>query len=661
MTFTHRNDADAPPQALLYVITAAAVLLGLWGRFKGLGAWPLNSDEYYIARSVEDILRTGLPGYDCGGYYIRGLAFQYVVASLQMAGMSAELSARFVAAVCSLIALPAVYLLGRRVSGRAAGLLAVSVMALSVWEVDIARFGRMYAPFQAVFVWYLVFFLRFAVDRDVRARTPMLLLSVLGVLTWEGGILLMASNLLPPLIWKPNGRFTRPELRYLLQTAGLLVLAFLATRAVDFRTFGTDPFPADYLGTGDHGTGDNVRLVQLMPSSFGWITAYLGLVVLTLGGLRWAWSFRNRWPTALGLLIAMAGALAHQFAAVAFVLVTLLLVGMLHWRELVTGAAAPFGMLLAASAAAWTAVALGNPDWLASLETPWNGGNRGLALVYEFLRLPDFLGVVVLPWARSAPALGAILLALLTLASLRVIALGQQPVSDERVILLLMVCLIAAASLSDPPRFETRYVFFLYPAAIVVAIAVVARAVALASGGTAASHLATAMIIAAGFYFTGDLQPRRLLTIDSAEHDSDLPAGMGGYSNVLNRSDPRGAAEWLATNADSPGTVVINGHPGVDYYYSEFDFAYIDKTNQRYWAYACKRGTVERWGNLPLLSSAAELNSKIAASQRVMMPIDTRSLEALLPRLDVAQPRIAWVSADGYISIVEFSRTPTGG
>ena len=77
LTFTQGGDTDTPPPTLLYLITAAAVLLGVWGRFKGLGTWPLNSDEYYIARSVEDILRTGLPGYDCGGYYVRGLAFQY--------------------------------------------------------------------------------------------------------------------------------------------------------------------------------------------------------------------------------------------------------------------------------------------------------------------------------------------------------------------------------------------------------------------------------------------------------------------------------------------------------------------------------------------------------------------------------------------------------
>jgi len=147
-TDMHRDQQYAPPPVLIYVITAVAVLLGLWGRFKGLGAWPFHTDEYYIARSVENVLRTGLPAYQCGGFYTRGLLFQYAVALLQLCGMSAHLSARLIAAGTSLIVLPAVYLLGRRLHGRTVGLIAVSVIALSTWEVDIARFGRMYAPFR---------------------------------------------------------------------------------------------------------------------------------------------------------------------------------------------------------------------------------------------------------------------------------------------------------------------------------------------------------------------------------------------------------------------------------------------------------------------------------------------------------------------------------
>ncbi|MGH8315502.1 MAG: hypothetical protein ACRETU_10185, partial [Steroidobacterales bacterium] len=175
----------APPLVLLYIVTAAAVLFGLWARLKGLGTWPLHADEYYIARSVQNIFRTGLPQYTCGGFYTRGLIFQYAVALLQMLGLSAELAPRLIAAVASLATLPAAYLLGVRVQGRTVGLIAVAVLAISTWEVDVARFGRMYAPFQAVFAWYLLYFIRYTVDREARALWPMLVLSIVGVFTWE--------------------------------------------------------------------------------------------------------------------------------------------------------------------------------------------------------------------------------------------------------------------------------------------------------------------------------------------------------------------------------------------------------------------------------------------------------------------------------------------
>src|SRR5262245_51357277 len=71
----------------LAAVTAAAVLAGIVVRFKGLATWPLAVDEYYLARSVENVLRTGAPIYDCGGLYPRGLLIQYLSAFLQHTGL----------------------------------------------------------------------------------------------------------------------------------------------------------------------------------------------------------------------------------------------------------------------------------------------------------------------------------------------------------------------------------------------------------------------------------------------------------------------------------------------------------------------------------------------------------------------------------------------
>ena len=276
-------------------------------------------------------------------------------------------------------------------------------------------------------------------------------------------------------------------------------------------------------------------------------------------------------------------------------------------------------------------------------------------MTYEFFKFPDFLGVVVLPWARSAPILGAMLFVLLGFATLRTLAMRDQTMGDERVILLLIVCLLAGASMSHPPRFETRYVFFLFPAAMVVGIAMVNRLVAQAPVSAAVATPATALVAAAGLYLSGDLQPGRLLAIDTAAANFAKSSMTGGYSNILRRSDVRGAARWLAANARSAGTLIVNGFPGVDYYFHGFDFAYIDRKNQRYQSYACSRGTVERWGNLPLASSVKELNVRIADSRRALMVIDTPSL-TLLNRGLASPPEVKWVSIDGYITIIEIAK-----
>ena len=179
-------------------LAAVAICLGVYGRLKGLGFAPVSPDEYYLARGVDGILKYGLPAFDCGGYYQRGLGMQYLIAGLRWAGLSIELASRIVCAVSSIALFPAVYLLGQRLVSRNLALIVVAVVALSIWQIELARFGRMYAPFHAIFTWYLVFFLRYVVDRDTRAMVPMMALTFVGAFVWEGSVFLALANFFPP-------------------------------------------------------------------------------------------------------------------------------------------------------------------------------------------------------------------------------------------------------------------------------------------------------------------------------------------------------------------------------------------------------------------------------------------------------------------------------
>jgi hypothetical protein len=649
---SNRTPLSTSSSLFLVAVAAVAVVAGLYARFKGLGSWPLAVDEYYIARSVDNVLRFGVPAYECGGYYTRGFVYQYLTALLRLGGTSAELSARLIAAFSSLIALPAVYLLGRRVEGRTVGLLAIALLALSVWEVEMARFGRMYAPFQAVFVWYLVFFIRYTVDRESRALWAMLALTVLGVATWEGGIFLALVNLLPPFLRDSQGRLTRRDGLYLAGT-GLLLIPIAWFVTADLRHAGADPdFPLDYEPTVATVMNDTLAPWTTLPQHPLWIIAALPVLAVCWYALRWLWSIRDRWLVAAGLLGALGAAMLHQFAASATVLLLLLLTGLIRPKELFSRAAVPYHAAIVASAAFWVVFGLATSDWYAHAQTLWLGGNRPLLLLYEFLRFPDFVREIAVPWLRAAPALAVGLTVLLGIAIIHV--LRREELSAERAMLAVLVFLVAAAAASDPPRQETRYVFFLYPVALVIAIATITRGVTALAPHWRLAPVAAAVATLVLFGLSGDFRPHHLLNVDSMQANFRLGLPRGQVSHLHPRGDVRGAAQWLGRHALSKDDILINASPGVDYYFPRFAFAYVDQAHQRFEAYACREGTRERWGGLPLLHDVRSLESEIARPGRTVLVIDTRTALTLLPRLERWRPHVAWTSVEGGIKVVVF-------
>jgi hypothetical protein len=355
------------------------------------------------------------------------------------------------------------------------------------------------------------------------------------------------------------------------------------------------------------------------------------------------------------LTVALLSALLHQFSAVAFAVLIPLLAGMLHWKDLATRQGLQFMATIAASAVAWLTFAFSNPVWVGTLTAPWGPTSDALLIFYEFLRVPDFPGVVALPWARSAPALGIFLLASIAIGSLRTVLRNRSAPDAEQVVTIIIITMLAVVSLSDPPRHETRYVVFLYPAAIALAIALIARAAALNVHVSSDSTLITTGLVATGFFLSGDFLPNRLRTIDQAHTHFSVGTNVTDKSNVLRRADARSAATWIASNTRSEDTLVINGYPTVDFYYPNFDYSYIDVDNDRFVAYACDRGRTDRWSNLPLLSTPYALRRAIEGRDRTLILIDTPRLENLLSSLSEFHPTVAWVSMDGYISIVEIT------
>jgi hypothetical protein len=641
----------------LLALTATAVIVGVIARFKGLGKWPFTVDEYYLAQSVENLLRFGVPAYECGGYYTRGIGLQYVIAALRLIGLSPELAPRAVAAFSSLLVLPAAFLLGRRIQGAVVGLLVVTVLALSAWEIETARFGRMYGPFQAIFAWYLVFFVRYTIDRNKQALWGMLALTILGGLVWEGGVLLAVANLLPVFINHTRGRLTAAQWLYLFGTALLVPLLYwLAIN--DMRWAGdVPPLPPELFEARIAAAGSVFQQGGVFwenPASHPWwMLAGLPLLAAAGWALTWIVRFRGRWLAAVGLLVVLVAALAHQFLVALAVLGLLLLLRIIEWRELLTRAALPFWVTLAAAALLWTAFALA---------TGAGGQNNSLGLpllvdtFYQLFGFPNFLEVVARPWARGAPLFGLTLLLLLCVAAARSVLREQATPSAETALLVLIFAMFLLVSASDTPQTATRYVYFLFPAVVVVAIAALYRIGEALGRRPPTAVVLGALFVLSWFVLLEDFRPQHIWQIDSREANFKRNMTPGERAHFTGRDDARAVADWLTENANASTDLVISGQgvAALDFYYPNFDFVFLDPDDQRLLAWACQLGTVERWSNLPLVYSVDELRARIAASPRTFLVVDVRLLDSVLPDLEGLNPSVAWSNDYGNHTILSF-------
>jgi len=639
--------------ALGLVILAAVLALAAFARLKALGAAPLAVDEYFLLRSTQNVLHHGWPVFDCGGVYSRGLILQYLAAALNLLGVSSDVAPRLVSAASSLLGLPAAYLLGRRVRGPLLGWLAVIILALSLWETEMARFGRMYAPFQAVFLWYLVCFVRRSVDDDARADWPMLVLTLIGGLLWEGGVFLALANFMPVFLRRRSLGLSRSEWLGLLKFVPVFIFVYWFV-TTDFRMLGDSPaLPPDYDPATANTTADFLSgapaLWAALRMRHAWLLLYLAPLAASVVAVRALWTRRCADLTTLGLLAALVAALAHQLLAAAALWVLLPLFRFSSWSQLSCRAARAVYFAMGVCAA----------FWLAFLCFSWNRpAGTGLwktvvAFVFPLVSRPDVIDQVVWPWAGAVPMLGLGLLLLLAAAYVRVLRRDEPGVGAERALLALLFCLLLAACASTTPRHETRYVFFLYPIAVIVALNEIATLVGRSPARGRAAVALTAVAAMGLFMLSEDFRPRNLLEVSSPASIFRVGMSPRTQEHLVMRADTRALARWLQQHAGGDA-VVINAYQSLDYYDPKIDFFYVDRSDYNFEAYSCRSGTIERWSNRPLLQSVGALEAVIASRPRTYLVTYAARLKPLLPQLARYRPQIAW--SGGFLAVVTFAR-----
>lgn len=209
---------------IYWSVIFVAVIIGTIIRLKGLGKWSLALDEYYIVKSAENILKYGLPQFPQGGYYDRGILLQYFISILLTLGIKAELAARILPVLANLITIPPTYLIAKRIGNKYIALVTVVIFSFSIWEIEFARFARMYTMFQAVFMWYIYLALIDYENKNFKNYKWLLFLSGLSIFIYEGSLFLAVFNFIPFLLVR------KVQLKYLISSTLLFIVSFILNR-----------------------------------------------------------------------------------------------------------------------------------------------------------------------------------------------------------------------------------------------------------------------------------------------------------------------------------------------------------------------------------------------------------------------------------------------
>lgn len=126
-----------------YVLLTAILCVGAFLRLTGLRQQSLWFDEADIVvraqRPLRDVLTTFVAEGENGPLYNIMLALW-----VRVAGIS-EIAVRFPSAIAGILAIPLIYLLGRRLIGPNAGLFAAGLLAISPYHVWYSQEAKMYA------------------------------------------------------------------------------------------------------------------------------------------------------------------------------------------------------------------------------------------------------------------------------------------------------------------------------------------------------------------------------------------------------------------------------------------------------------------------------------------------------------------------------------
>lgn len=658
------NKRDNLQQVYFYAMLAA-VVGGVYVRFVGLAEAPFWTDEYYLAQSIRNVLEHWLPEYDCGGYYTRGLLMQYLAAPFFKWGSNDEFYLRSIAVISNLLAIIPLFLLASRVAGKLVACAVVILFSLSVWEVEMARFARMYAPFQALFIWHVYSLHRVLFEKDRRALYWMYVVSLVSLFVYEGAIFLILLNFVPLAFAKHYRQLRNYTLPMILFVGAYL---FLQT---DMRRLGVEEFlPPDYSPATTESGASPIELPDLFLSTFpqgsGWITGFFVVfalcVALAVGGVRRELRDGMHVPAGLraaAVIMCVFFALLNLYALVAAIGLFVYLLSPFGLGTVDRRSVLVCLIAVAVTLVFWLVYAASTQSWQALPDTDKASSVYRLALM--LFNYPPIGFKIIGRWLDAMPLL-TVTLGLLIGLGLYALRVQQDSRAGEYRMLAVFVLAIAFAMAALHQHYvQIRYTFFLYPLVLLLALASASR---VATWMSEKDGLQQAVVLGAtlGLIVIGeDFDPTHLWNIDTPQVLYRQDYNPSRAKQYYVRYDSRSPAEYVNTHRAVDDVIVASVVP-VPYYLDRTDYFHLDPESHKFAGVVGCRGQKHLWSNARIIYEPEHLQTLLAPGEHTVWLIRhprwrrlTREMPEPAGRLaDQYREQVEYVSADGTIEVVRY-------
>ena len=626
-----------------FYLLSAITLVAIWMRLSGLGNRPFAEDEYFFITSVHNLIEFGLPRFPDGGYYVRGILLQYITAISILLFGDDQFAYRLPSMLFSVGTLPMAYLLGRQFFKRSWCITLVVILAFSCWEIEFSRFARMYSALQFFSVCFFWSLYRYAFDNESKKRYIAVAFALAAIFTHQIGIFIALLLFLPlPALYNRSLYKTFKE-QYFYTAISILVLAIVYLQIkINFRFIGvSDSLPADYIRS---------TTKSLHWSSFGtsifdeyWffsIGSFLAVVIFILYAV---YIVRHRaqidsQKQFLGSLLAIAAcsAVFHQFALSGLLILIILL------REpklLVQRPYAYFFTLLTGIVFFWIMLLFFNQAWIDSVGSDNIIRSYLRSIRLAFFMFPDIYRPIILAFKDNIPILGFLLGLSVTwqvffIRKLPLASIVMNPV-------LPIVIIIIIIGFNQPLYVRTRYVFFIYPLSLCVALLSASQIENFFRPrfkiNENISKIITITACIALFIMSEDFNTHYLNNISS----DTVSYRTGHFEKYMSHWYPRidfqAPAEFIDKNASDYSRIIIAFNVNTAAAYLKREFAiYWPREYNTYPSISRKGGTRDLWSGCRLLGTIEDVVDYTRRTDTVWLMTRGRGDAAIF------DPKIFW-------------------